>query len=855
MNLALGFSTSQLTFLSPASVPLENRQGSLTVNLTPNGIGAAWRLQGEKQWRASGTAVSGLAFGERQIEYRPVSGYAAPASEPANTMGANIPIVIARQYIKANESASAGGLNIVLEPALLSLPALPVAQRAQWRLLGEDELQWRDSGAVKNSLPAGNYLVEIKPLLGWSTPTPIKVTVIENELAIGVAAYHPAEPISGTPPVVLPFNTASVNPPYQYVGQLRSDVSSGSGFAVFGSNLPFNNAVVATAAHLVFNEGTLSVNTGLQWLFQRDSAAYEPAPLAPRGALMLTSYAAQRASENSPGASLPNSQNLDVAVLYFFGKPGRGGFSGYLASDLMPNEWLTSSSLKTLAGYPVAGIQAANQGRMHATPPANIKFIHSYGYLYSTSDIRSNGGNDGGPLCVQHQNGNYYPAGIFLGETGQTTVRSIDGEVLNLIDKAYIIANNLGGGDAGISQANTPLSGGITNPSLKVILAPSQAGSSGRWIFLGTAYQSGVQRDNVVVNPAKISFTNVHGYLTPEFGDVASIPLQNGNLTTVTARYKGITAHPQDSVVTAFKRATFSVAVFGVPSEARQVVTFQWRRNGVNIPGATSSSYALPFASSAMAGSYTALVTFGAEGTVISDPAQLTVLKASQAITFGQLPDRSLIDGPFTVDGSASSGLAVHYQSLSGPATMVGNGITPIGFGRVTIRATQGGTADWAAAAPVDRSFQIVGDTLDTWRSRYFSAAELANPDISGPLADPGRDNVNVLLAFALNLNPKTNDAAAMKPGIGMRGLPVATLAEVDGQLRLTMEYVRRRAAGTPGITYHSEFTSTLKASTSWTGGGLETAVPIDAIWERVKVSDSQPVGSSRVGRLRVTQP
>ena len=41
--------------------------------------------------------------------------------------------------------------------------------------------------------------------------------------------------------------------------------------------------VVATAAHVVWDDGTLSAATGLQWLFQRDKGTCEPKPQIPRG--------------------------------------------------------------------------------------------------------------------------------------------------------------------------------------------------------------------------------------------------------------------------------------------------------------------------------------------------------------------------------------------------------------------------------------------------------------------------------------------------------------------------------------------------------------------------------------------
>ena len=132
---------------------------------------------------------------------------------------------------------------------------------------------------------------------------------------------------------------------------------------------------------------------------------------------------------------------------------------------------------------------------------------------------------------------------------------------------------------------------------------------------------------------------------------------------------------------------------------------------------------------------------------------------------------------------------------------------------------------------------------------------ELANPLISGPLADPGKDGVNVLLAFALNLEPKLRDSTVMVSGNGTKGLPVVTMTTVAGQPRMMAEFVRRKAVGSPGITYRFEFSSDLGNPSSWVVTGTETAASIDPIWERVTVTDTLPATPARYGRLVVTLP
>ena len=80
---------------------------------------------------------------------------------------------------------------------------------------------------------------------------------------------------------------------------------------------------------------------------------------------------------------------------------------------------------------------------------------------------------------------------------------------------------------------------------------------------------------------------------------------------------------------------------------------------------------------------------------------------ASQTITFGALADKALGALPFTVSATASSGLPVSFAIVSGPATMLaqhGDDHRPRpGEGA----GLAGGSSDYAAAIPVERSFTV----------------------------------------------------------------------------------------------------------------------------------------------------
>ncbi|MGA2736652.1 MAG: SBBP repeat-containing protein [Bryobacteraceae bacterium] len=85
------------------------------------------------------------------------------------------------------------------------------------------------------------------------------------------------------------------------------------------------------------------------------------------------------------------------------------------------------------------------------------------------------------------------------------------------------------------------------------------------------------------------------------------------------------------------------------------------------------------------------------------------VSQGSQTITFGALSNQAYGTPPFTVGATASSGLAVRFNSQTPHYCSVsGTSVTLLALGTCTIQATQPGNADYAAAPAVNQSFQVM---------------------------------------------------------------------------------------------------------------------------------------------------
>jgi hypothetical protein len=136
-------------------------------------------------------------------------------------------------------------------------------------------------------------------------------------------------------------------------------------------------------------------------------------------------------------------------------------------------------------------------------------------------------------------------------------------------------------------------------------------------------------------NGANISSATTTSYTTPvttsaDSGSTFDVIVSNavGSITsqqaTLTVNSAGaaptITTQPANQTVTAGQTATFSVVAAGTAP-----LTYQWQKNGVNISGATSSSYPTPVTTTADSGEQFRVTITNGFGNITSNAATLTV--------------------------------------------------------------------------------------------------------------------------------------------------------------------------------------------------------------------------------------
>ena len=159
--------------------------------------------------------------------------------------------------------------------------------------------------------------------------------------------------------------------------------------------------------------------------------------------------------------------------------------------------------------------------------------------------------------------------------------------------------------------------------------------------------------------------------------------------------------------------------------------------------------------------------------------------------------DLVLVTTPFVIPEKSIRKLLIIYEfaqptragmsfdlALTNAAAVVAETVFPVN-NRITPLGTFPIRSDLLEFIGSSFNFQV-------WRSRHFTAAELANPAISGPTANPDGDRLNNALEYALGFDPRTADVQAM-PQISK-----------DASGRLVYEYQRRRSAPDLGFNLRS---------------------------------------------------
>lgn len=263
-------------------------------------------------------------------------------------------------------------------------------------------------------------------------------------------------------------------------------------------------------------------------------------------------------------------------------------------------------------------------------------------------------------VCIDASGATVFPDIInqeFFGTpvTGTGTVTSINETVTD-----YVAA----GPASTITLSGVASGGGVAltwNSAEGATYKVEASADNSTWTTLSSTVTSGGLTTNYAAttsNYYRVTLTAIASYDT---GGTYGTPVgktASFTYSTPAATAPAITSQPSNATVTVGATATFTVAASGTAP-----LTYQWRKDGVAISGATAASYSIANAQTTHAGNYTCVVTNSA-GSATSTTATLTVTNAAVAPTIVTQPASAtaLIGGSATFSVAASGTAPFTYQ-------------------------------------------------------------------------------------------------------------------------------------------------------------------------------------------------
>ncbi len=218
----------------------------------------------------------------------------------------------------------------------------------------------------------------------------------------------------------------------------------------------------------------------------------------------------------------------------------------------------------------------------------------------------------------------------------------------------------------------TPIVSGTALSSIQLNATANVAGTFVYNPAAGAVLSTGTQTLGVTFNP-----TDTTNYVSTT---------AQRSLTVLPVGFPVFTLQPASQYVIAHRTATFTAAATGNPAP-----TYQWRKNGANIPGATSATYAIPNVGFADAATYTVVAT--------NSLGAATSASATLNITSGQ--------GDFNADGQPD--LLWQNTGTGQRSVWLMNGLTATGgvdLGTVPVEWVIAGTGDFTGDGKTDLLWQ-----------------------------------------------------------------------------------------------------------------------------------------------------
>ncbi len=234
--------------------------------------------------------------------------------------------------------------------------------------------------------------------------------------------------------------------------------------------------------------------------------------------------------------------------------------------------------------------------------------------------------------------------------------------------------------------------------------------------------------------------------MTSSLTCTSSNPVTSNSITMTVNSLTVINTQPVSQAVCAGANVTFNVAASGT------ALTYQWRKAGVNISGATSTSFTITGVTAANAGNYDVVVT-GTCGTVTSNTVTLTVNAVT--VISAQPVSQTVCSGSNVSFSLIATGTALTYQwrkagvniggAIAATFTINGTVAADAGTYDVIVTGTCGTVTSNSVNLTVTASGTWTGITSNDWNtaSNWCGGLPTSTTDVVIPSSTPNMPNLS----------------------------------------------------------------------------------------------------------------
>ncbi len=685
VQVVSGSQTSNLGYFT-VNPPPATPSGSLVVNLSPAGAvsaGAQWQVDGGTYYSSGGVAPV-LTPGSHTVSFKSVSGYTTPSSQIVT--------------ISANAQTTAGGTYTLNAPSTYTL-TLNQGGSAGY-IVNQPSGTWNGSAYVYN---AGS-LIQLTAnanfgyhFVNWSgdvsgTANPTTLTMNGNKSV--TANFAAGDPNLGT-------ITVTIQPPEAVAAGVTWGFNDND-FRASGTSFSYYPETVWVELHYTngwFGVGGWVTYTAGQTSNYTFTASYTLGSII--GNDPRTYYTLAGSTTNSGSADGTNSNAR-------FANP----WSPVI--DTAGNLYVADTSSDTIRKVTPAGVvstfagQAGIQGSTDAIVGTNATFNNPFGLALDSSNnlyvadtanyiirkitpsgvvstLAGSAGNPGNANGTGNSAQFNFPIGVAVDTNGNVYVAEGSNEDIRKITPAGVVTTFAGlAGNYGTADG--------TGSAARFNWPSSLAMDTNGNLFVADNENSTIRK----ITPAAVVST-IAGF--PGSGGAAD---GTGNI----ARFYNPNGLVVDAAGNIYVADTGNNAIRKV-TQAGVVTTLAGQSGN---PGSADGIGGV-----ARFNNPTGIAIDRLGNLYITDARNYTIratqpltTKVDQTITFAPLPNKSAGDVPFALTATASSGLPVYFNILSGSAVLdTNNVLTLLGAGTVTTIAWQPGDSSYNAAAPVQQSFNV----------------------------------------------------------------------------------------------------------------------------------------------------